>query len=277
MNFAINSDAISNDFLTAVTLGLEWGIDTFELKRVNQKRIPNINRDEINYIKSTLRDKQVKICGLSPGVFKSPLTTQDIERESKDLYKTIELAQELSVEKVVVFGFDIDFSKTFAEVKEQLIDVFGTLSLYASSAGIELCIENDRGQWTQDPKNLIDIIKAVNSSSLNVNWDPANMIGLNLGYDFAEHYSILNGFIKHLHIKDGIVSPDGKGIVNCMVGDGIVNWVNQFELLLKDNFDGPMVIEPHFGCRISSSRTHIQETRRLFRIANFSHKQFINK
>lgn len=268
MNFAINSDAISNDFLTAVTLGLEWGIDTFELKRVNQKRIPNISKEEISYIKSTLRDKKVEICALSPGTFKSPLTFFDIERESQSLYKTFELAQELSVQKVIVFGFDIDSSKSFSEVKGQIIDVFGTVSQYASSLGIELCIENDRGQWTQDPKNLVEIIKTVNSKSLNVNWDPANMIGLNLGYDFAEHYSTLKTLIKHVHIKDGLVSTDCKGIINCMVGTGIVNWVDQFKLLKGDNFKGWAVIEPHFGCRISSSRTHIQETKRLFRIAN---------
>ena len=267
MNLAINSDAISNDFLTAVTLGLEWGIDTFELKRVNQKRIPDINRHEINYIKSTKHEKHIEICALSPGVFKSPLTPMDIERESKNLYNTFELAHELSVPKVIVFGFDIDSSKSFAEVKEQIIDLFGTFSHNALSAGIELCIENDRGQWTEDPRNLIEIIKAVNSKSLNVNWDPANMIGLGLGYDFTEHYRILKEHIKHVHVKDGIVSPDGKGIINCMVGDGIVNWVTQFELLLNDGFDGCAVIEPHFGCRITSSRTHIQEAKRLFRIA----------
>ena len=90
MNFAINSDAISNDFLTAVILGLEWGIDTFELKRINQKRIPDINKEEINYIKSTLLDKQVKICSISPGIFKSSLTMSDIESETNKLYKILE-------------------------------------------------------------------------------------------------------------------------------------------------------------------------------------------
>jgi len=267
MSFAINSDAISNDFLTAVILGLEWGIDTFELKRVNQKRIPDINKEEINYIKSTLVDKQVKICSISPGIFKSPLTISDIESETNKLYKSIELALELSVPKIIVFGFNIDNSKTFSDVKNQIIDVFGKLSEYISSTGIQLCIENDRGQWTQDPKNLLEIIKAVDSKSLNINWDPANLIGLNLGYDFEKHYHIISKYIKHVHIKDGVVGSDGNSIVNCMVGDGIVNWVNQFKLLLNDNYDGSMVIEPHFGCRISSSRAHIQNTKQLFRKA----------
>ena len=105
---------------------------------------------------------------------------------------------------------------------------------YASSYGIELCIENDRGQWTQDPKNLVQIVKEINSKSLNLNWDPANLIGLNLGYDFEEHYNNLNKFISYVHIKDGIVNAEGNSIVNCMVGDGIVGWVKQFELLLSD-------------------------------------------
>lgn len=268
MNFAINSDAISNDFLTAVILGLEWGIDTFELKRINQKRIPDINKEEINYIKSTLAEKEVNICSISPGIFKSSLTTKEIESETNKLYKSIDLANELSVPKIIVFGFNIDNSKNFSDVKNQIIDVFGKLSDHISSTGIELCIENDRGQWTQDPKNLLEIVKKVNSKSLNINWDPANLIGLNLGYDFEEHYNNLAKYIKHVHIKDGIVNSDGNSIVNCMVGEGIVNWVNQFELLLNDNYDGSLVIEPHFGCRISSSRAHILNTKQLFRKAN---------
>ena len=265
MTFAINSDAISNDFLTAVTLGLEWGLDTFELKRVNQKRVPNLNRDEINYIKSTINNKNINISALSPGLFKCDFNQENIVKETASFLNTLELAQELSINKIILFGFELDETKKFENVENHIIDVFGNLTSKAEKLGIEICIENDRHQWTSNPTNLLKIVETINSKCLGINWDPANLIGQNYGTNFSEIYLKLKSFIRYSHVKDGILNDNCTDIINCMVGDGIVDWEMQFSLFLNYTPDIYCVIEPHFGCRIDGSRKHISETKNLYR------------
>ena len=267
MKLAINTDAISQDFETAVILALEWGIDCFELKRIHQKRIPDVTADEIKIIKSVIHHKQVELCSLAPGLFKCRLDANAIIEEYKKLDQSLDLAEELEVKKLIVFGFDRDPVKTSEEAISQITDVLGEATEKVRARGCQLYLENERRQWTEDPRILARVMSAVNSPALRVNWDPGNVIGTKTVNPFPEGYRMIREWIGHLHIKDLIVDPEGNH-QNIMMGLGQVGWVAQFEALMKDGFNGYGVIEPHFGCRVGSSRSHIVETKKLLRQAH---------
>ena len=65
MKISINTDAISQDFETAVLLGIEWGVYYFELKRLYGKRIPDITNDEVGLVQKVLHENQVKLSSLA--------------------------------------------------------------------------------------------------------------------------------------------------------------------------------------------------------------------
>lgn len=266
MKLAIYTDAISQDFETAVILALEWGIDCFELKRVHHKRVPDLTQTEVGIVKSVLRAKEVTLCSLAPGLFKTRLEANSISQEQSKLEQSLNLAEDLEVQKIIIFGFEKDQERTPDQAVSQIIDVLGVAADRARARGCKLYVENERGQWTEDPKVLARVMSAVNSPSLMINWDPGNLIGASTVDPYPDGYELIREWVGHLHVKDLFMDAEGRA-QNIMMGQGQVDWVGQFEALIGDGFDEYAVIEPHFGCRIGSSRSHIIETKRLLRQA----------
>lgn len=267
MKLAINSDAISQDFETAVLLGLEWGVEYFELKRVHGKRVPDITDEEVRLIQKVLRANEVTLSSLAPGLFRIPLERELISQEvSKRFDMTVALANRLDNRSIVIFGFVRDDRHTEAEALRQIIDVFGPLAARAEREGLTLFLENDRGLWGQSPESVQQILAGVNSRALKLNWDPGNLVGAFSEAPYPAGYEIVREYVGHVHVKDAKATGNGQ-FAHAMMGSGDVDWVGQFERLIRDRYAGYCVIEPHFGNRISSSREHILETRQALRLA----------
>jgi sugar phosphate isomerase/epimerase len=268
LKIAINTDAISQDFETAVLLGVEWGIEYFELKRLYGRRVPDITDDEIRLIQKVLNENEVKLSSLAPGLFKIPLDKELISREMGVRFEqTVALADQLKTRSIVIFGFVRDDLRSEADALHQIIDVFGPLAERAEQEGITLFIENDRGLWGESPASVHHILSGVNSPALKLNWDPGNLIGAFPEAPYPTSYDLVKEYVGHLHVKDAKAVNGGSGYAHAMMGSGDVDWVGQFERLILDGYEGYCVIEPHFGSRVSSSRSHILETQKAVRIA----------
>lgn len=271
MKLAITTDAISQDFETAVLLSLEWGIDCFEFKRLHHKRVPDVTPDEVKIVQNVVRAKAVQICSIAPGCFKVPLDRERVQAEQKRLGQSLELAERLSVRMLVVFGFEKDLVRSREDALPQVVDYLGAAAQEAARRGCVLCVENERGHWVENPRDLAWVVRQVNSPTLRINWDPGNVIGTGAEAPFPQGYTLIHDLISHMHIKDLQALPDGKHR-NVMVGEGEVDWCGQLSAMLQAGYQGYAVIEPHFGCRIDSSRAHIVQTRRLLREATLRSK-----
>lgn len=268
MKISINTDAISQDFETAVLLGLEWGIEYFELKRLYGKRIPDINDDEVHLVQKVLHENEVKLSSLAPGLFKIPLDKELIFYEAGVRFdRTIALANHLKTTSIVIFGFVRDDRHHEGEALSQIIDVLGQVAERAEREGLTLFLENDRGLWGESPASVYQILTGVNSPALKLNWDPGNLIGAFPEAPYPAGYDLVREFVGHLHVKDAKASLDARKFTHAMMGSGDVDWVGQFERLIRDGYKGYCVIEPHFGSRVSSSRSHVIETQKALRIA----------
>lgn len=268
MKISINTDAISQDFETAVLLGLEWGVEYFELKRMYGKRVPDITSDEVSLVQNVLKANEAKLSSLAPGLFKIPLDNELIAQEAGVRFdQTIALADRLNTRSIVIFGFVRDDSHTEAEALRQIVDILGSVANRAEQEGLTLFLENDRGLWGESPASVHQILSGVNSPALRLNWDPGNLIGAFPEAPYPTGYDLVREYIGHLHVKDAKASQDEKQFIHAMMGSGDVDWVGQFERLIRDGYEGYCVIEPHFGSRVSSSRSHVLETHKALRIA----------
>ena len=268
MKLAINTDAISQDFETAVLLGLEWGIEYFELKRLYGKRVPDISDEEVRLVQKVLRENEVTLSSIAPGLFKIPLNKELIQQEAGIRFDhTIALADQLQTRSVVIFGFIRDNLHSEEDALNQIIDVFCPLAERAEQEGITLFLENDRGLWGESPASVHRILTGVNSPALKLNWDPGNLIGAFPEAPYPTGYDLVADFVGHLHVKDAKVVNGESKFTHAMMGYGDVDWIGQFERRMIDRYEGYCVIEPHYGSRVSSSRNHILETGKLLRIA----------
>ena len=267
MKLGIATDAISADFETAVLIGLEWGIEHFELKRIHHKRVPDISDDEIRIIQNVVASHQVTVSSLAPGLFKIPLDTGLIEQElGRKWDMTVALADRVGTRSVIIFGFERDTRHSEAEALRQIVDTFGRVAAKAEREGLTLFLENDRNLWGESPEAVRQILAGVNSRALRLNWDPGNLVGAFPEKPYPTSYDLVQAFVGHVHVKDAKATGEG-GFVHAMMGSGDVDWAGQFERLYRDGYQGFCIIEPHFGSRVASSRDHVLATRKLLRQA----------
>jgi L-ribulose-5-phosphate 3-epimerase len=268
VKISINTDAISQDFETAVLLGLEWGIEYFELKRMYGKRIPDITADEVRLVRSVLDANAATLSSLAPGLFKIPLDKELIALEAGARFdQTIALAERLDTRAVVIFGFVRDELHTESDALRRIIDVLGPVADRAESEGLTLFLENDRGLWGESPASVLKIAEGINSPAFKLNWDPGNLVGAFPEAPYPIGYDLVRRHVGHLHVKDAKAATGEKQFTHAMMGSGDVDWVGQFERLIRDGYEGYCVIEPHFGSRVASSRSHILETQKVLRLA----------
>ena len=52
LKLALPTDAISMDIETSFLVGLDWGINVYELKRLFNKRLPSFDQADVEYIKN---------------------------------------------------------------------------------------------------------------------------------------------------------------------------------------------------------------------------------
>jgi len=266
IKISISVDCISADFETAILLGLEWGLEYFELKRLFGRRIPNITEEEVEYIKKILNKYAVQVSSISPGLFKgdidSDLSTQEIKNK---LPETFKIANQIGTKNVVLFGFSRKKNKQAGEAIEKISNIFGEIVNKAKKEDINIFIENERGTWANSYDVLLKIIKNINSETLKINWDPCNLIGEVKEKPFPDIWNKIKAYVGHMHLKDGKIVANK--FTNIMMGKGDVDWIGQFHALMKNNYKGFCVLEPHFGDRVESSRQHIFETRKLIRLS----------
>jgi sugar phosphate isomerase/epimerase len=266
VQLAIASDEISFDFETAVTLGLEWGINCFELKRLSRRRIPEVEDAEIRVVEEVLAASGATLSSLSPALYKVALELDQIRRENQRLELSIALAHRLRVSRLVVFGFERCPADAESSALAQVTDVLGQAAERSRREGITLMLEDEPGFWADGPATSRKIIGDVASSALRINWDPCNSLAAGAMRPYPDGYELVKGFVEHVHAKDARVMPDGS-LQYVVLGSGNVDWAGQFTALARAGYQGYCVLEPHFGNRVASSRAAAESARTLMQAA----------
>ena len=70
LKLAIPTDAISMDIETSFLVGLDWGIQHYELKRLFNKRLPSFDQSDIEYIKNSIKKKKQQFVHYLQGYLK---------------------------------------------------------------------------------------------------------------------------------------------------------------------------------------------------------------
>ncbi|NOZ23741.1 MAG: sugar phosphate isomerase/epimerase [Planctomycetes bacterium] len=272
MKTAILSDEISLDFDTAVEIGTSWGIQYYELRNTPSGRIPQCAESDIRKIADGVKRYDVKITGLSPGLFKCAVEDPQVQKDIEEvLPRVFELGEKFNTNKIVIFGFGKPGDDHHAKIAcdgskypQAVIDRLGDMAARAEAAGMMLYLENEAVCWGDTGPNTGDIIRKVGSDHLKLNWDPCNARSCGVT-PYPDGYEQVKDLVAHLHIKD-LKTEDGKRQV-CPVGEGDIDWRGQFKALRDDGYDGYYVIETHFRPKVAASKAcHEALTRMLIEV-----------
>jgi hydroxypyruvate isomerase len=154
---------------------------------------------------------------------------------------------------VRVFTGDLPHDKTITYEEGIGYDLEGlsAASKYAEEKGVLLCIEN-HGLFAGRSDQVISIINQVGSPALRSTFDTGNF--LLVGQNPKDAVVDLKGYINHVHVKDFLrtdVEKEGNTyralsgdlFLGKIPGEGEVDLSYIFSELIKNNYDGWLVVE----------------------------------
>jgi sugar phosphate isomerase/epimerase len=260
LSLGIVSDEIALDFPTAVRYGNQWGITRYELRCLISGRVPRIEPREITSVAHVVRQENIRITALSPGMFKAHLSdTTAIEDELRNvLPASLELAAKFDTRVLIVFGFQREENES-ADNFHRAVDYMARAADIAQKSGVRIAIENEPGFWCDTGKNTREVIATVGSPALGANWDPCNAYGTS-EVPYPAGYEALKGVIINVHAKDTL-----KGsLIQCVpIGDGVIDWQGQVQALLRDRPVKHITIETHCHPLVENSRKNVESLRKF--------------
>jgi sugar phosphate isomerase/epimerase len=259
LKLAIVSDEIHQDFDKAVEYGKEMGVHRFELRGAWGSRFPLLSRDQMNRIKDLCRKEGIQITSVSPGLFKTPLHSEEMAFHRGELLeKTLEAAEELEVSRIIIFGVQRS-PQDQADDGERVKEILGEACIKASRSGFTMLLENEPGWWADTSLNTLDILTVLKDTGIRLNWDVGNLF--NAGEeDFREGYELLKGYMANVHMKDVKKDPEGNRYVP--LGEGDIDWASQLNALQQDGYDQHIVVETHCTPLLEASRKSVDYVRK---------------
>jgi L-ribulose-5-phosphate 3-epimerase len=151
--------------------------------------------------------------------------------------KSLEVLKELIKNSSLLGVTDIilpcvDHSKlSDSSDKERLITHLKSLNDFLNDNKINISLETDL-----NPSEFVELIKAVNSQFVKINYDTGN--SASLGYNLSEEFNTYGEYISDIHIKDRLLNGG-----SVFFGEGNVNFDLFFEELKKLNYEGPIIFQ----------------------------------
>ena len=286
MKLSLITDEISADPETAFELGASWGVQDFELRTVENNRVPSLTGYQKSRIQELLEEYGVRIAAISPGLFKCPYPGQERERFSlqafdysfyqqwqtaRDLVKyhqeellpaSLAYARELGAGIVVIFSFQRDRASSHP-VPDEVLEILHDAALQAESLGLQLAVEVENRFWADTGLRTLDLIQRVNRPGLGINWDPGNAFEAG-DVPYPGGYQAVRQHVRHVHFKDARRTSSGECVY---VLEGEVDWAGQIEALLDDHYQGFISVETHMRPRVRSAEASLLRLQRLIETA----------
>ncbi len=256
---SVINDEISEDFGRACEVAArEFGMRWIELRGMWQKNIVTLDAKEIAEAQRILKKYELRVTDIASPLFKAAWKDDPRakERQAEDFHanftfaqqeevleRSLDLAQAFATDRVRCFDFwRLDNP---APYREAINDTLRGAAEKAGKRGVILLLENDGGLNTRTGAEAAEVLRAVQSPHLMLNWDPGNAAA-NGERAYPDGYNLLpKERIGHCHCKD--VVKQGQEYEWAAMGTGIVDWRGQFAALKRDGYHFAVSLETHWN------------------------------
>ena len=157
--------------------------------------------------------------------------------------QAVDLTRQLKVELISTHAGFIDHAER--DYARKMTDRIECLADMAGEKGVLLLLETGQESAT----DLAHFLESLNHPAVGINFDPANMILYDKG-DPLEAMRILQPWIKHVHIKDAILTKQvGTWGTEVPWGQGQVDEIKFLQTLNEIGYRGVLAIEREAGDR----------------------------
>lgn len=191
--------------------------------------------EHIHQTRKGLEERGLSICCMDTScLFHDPARFEEALQEGRD---TIDLAHAMGTPYIRVFGDKIPDCNNSDAVIAAVASGLEELGQFAESRGVTVLLETHGDFWSSDL--LLAVLSQTKSPAIGILWDFEHpyIHGETAAYTFEK----LGQLIKHTHIKDSKVTPDGRKL--CLIGEGDVPVEAMVELLRRNGYDGWLSLE----------------------------------
>ncbi len=258
---SIVSDEISQDLDVVAKFGEENDIETFEIRTVGGKRVPDIDGAVWNDLLRRVKDTKWKVLCVSPGTFKGDYRAKRlIRKQLEDVFpRTIEKAKEIGAEFIITFGF---MAESKVSPPDYVLSAFRESADMCAAAGLPLLLENEPGTLADTGQRTASLLNRIGHPNLLANWDPCNSNVFN-HVELAKGAQALGAKIKHVHVKDGKPIPGSRSPMFGPMQTGELGWKEHLIELKKLGYAGYLGVETHFEPLYDSSVELLEELREI--------------
>jgi sugar phosphate isomerase/epimerase len=224
-----------------------------------------------------VRNENLEITALSPGLFKHARSYRDFQSEMRELFPpAAELAARWHVHSLLVFGFEKtkfqsmsmhDQESTAQEHRKECAEWLAEAAAAAGEYGLRLLLEPEPICWADTGAHAAEMIRGSNATNLFLNYDPGNS-AWQLGKDPTGEVMQLIELIRHLHVKDIVAGEVSSAPIWVEPGRGIINYGALFRTLKRSGYDGPVVLEPHLPLNQAILCSSVSAVKRLWKNAS---------
>jgi L-ribulose-5-phosphate 3-epimerase len=258
---SVITDEISQDFAHACGIAAnEFGMSWVELRGLWNKNILSLDTKEVAEALRILENFNLRVTDIASPLFKvdwpgapkskfSPASAQfnadfTFEQQGDVLDRSVALAKSFRTDRIRCFDFwRLDNpSPHRAAINQKLHDA----ATKAGKQGMVLLLENEPACNTATGAEAAQVLSAIQSPHLLLNWDPGNAATLG-ERPYPDGYNLLpKERIGHCHCKDAVRKPDDSGYDWAPVGRGSIDWVGQFRALQQDGYRLAVSLETHW-------------------------------
>jgi sugar phosphate isomerase/epimerase len=262
---SVITDEISTNLDHALDACAELGIAAVELRVVGDANIVELDDAAIDAIKRSLNRRGMTVTCIASPFLKCDFWGDDEAAHAAQLgilRRSIAIADALGAPIVRTFSF---WRAAEPEsLREPALAALAEATAICRDAGVLLGLENEHACTAATGAETAWLLDRVPDQTLGVIWDPGNEAVV--GSDpYPTGYQAVRGRIHHVHLKDPrAIAVDPTFVV---MGEGALDYVDQFRALAADGYDGALSLETHVKGtqrdREAASRASIAGIRRL--------------
>lgn len=256
---SVINDEISQDFGHACELASkQFGMGWIEVRSMWDKNVAALDSNEIAEAVRLVKQNRLKVTDIASPLFKvdwpgAPISKYSdqgdqfkagfkFSQQDEVLERSIALAKAFGTSRVRCFDFwRLDDVSPYREAMNETLQ---KAAEKAGKSGITLVLENEHECNTGTGAEAAKTLTGVKSRFFMLNWDPGNAAARG-ETPYPDGYKLLpKDRIGHCHCKD--LTRNGDKFEWAAMGQGVIDWVGQFQALKRDGYRHAVSLETHW-------------------------------
>ena len=234
------TDEVTQDIFEAAAFCKKHGLECMEVRSINNRSPFDYTDEDVQQIIDAAKQYGLEVSAISSPTFKCEYDDEEaIKANVAGFEKCAIIANKLGAK--YIRGFDFWDKQVPVEVRATM---YGDIIDLCEKYDVYCALESDPAIHSSTPHKLAELVAAINNPRIKALFDPGNEIWVTAKTSEDAYDKLAPCGIVNMHVKDGI-NTNGNTVA-VMPGTGAADFVGIFKKLIRDGYDGGVMLETHY-------------------------------